>query len=310
MVVVAAACGISLIAAASRAQAATVAVDCTGDPGALTAGLSASQPGDQLLLKGRCVGSFVVQHDLTLRGLAGAVLDGGSNLGPVLRVAAGASVEADNLVITGGLGQDCIPFPFCPFNLPVAGIDNYGTLTLFHDTVTGMNHSLGHMSGIAAAAAIVNWAGAVMEVRNSSVVDNVSEADAVGPAEAVAGISNGGTMLIKNSDVRGNSATAWTDAVAGIWNSGALTISNSSVDGNTATGRGQTVVGGILNDGSGTLAITNGDVSGNSAVFDPTYAFLDKIAGGLYNASAVALQNTSVTGNSPTNCNFSSPACH
>lgn len=288
-----------------------VSVDCTQDTGALTKALGAVTAGDQLLIKGRCVGSFTLDRDLTLGGVAGAVLDGGdsSSLGPVLGVAPGVTVDVQHLQITGGTGQDCISFPVCPFNLPIAGIDNHGTLVLSHVVVSGMHHDLAHLSSIGADGAIENWAGAVLVMRNSSVIDNESEAVAVGPAAAYGAIANGGTMVVKNSEVIRNSATAWTDAVGGIWNTGVLVISNSTVGGNTAAGLGQIVVGGILNDSGGTLTVTNSDVDENTATFDATYPLLDQIAGGIYNAGSIVLQNSSVAGNSPNNCNFADSDC-
>jgi fibronectin-binding autotransporter adhesin len=127
-----------------------------------------------------------------------------------------------------------------------------------------------------------------LTLRNVSVDGNIASGDG---GTAVGGILNAGTLTLRNSAVNGNSGGAVT-AVGGIINHGTLRLKNSAVTRNTAsTGPGGLVVAGILSDG--TLTLRNSNVSRNSTTGD---AFL--ATGGILNGGTLTLRNSSVDGNS------------
>ena len=94
------------------------------------------------------------------------------------------------------------------------------------------------------------------------------------------GISNAGTLTLRNSTVSENTAGS---SGGGIFNQGIMTLTDSTVLGNTAG-----AAGGISNPG--TLTLTNSTVSGNIA---------DAMIGGdIENAGTLTLRNSTVSGNS------------
>jgi hypothetical protein len=128
-----------------------------------------------------------------------------------------------------------------------------------------------------------------LTLRNSSVNANTADGDG---GTGVGGILNGGTLTLWNSSVNGNSAGAET-AVGGILNTGTVALKNSEVSGNSAgAGMGGNAYAGILN--TGTLTLGNSSVDGNSTTGDQAHA-----VGGISSSSGkVSLRNSSVSGNS------------
>ena len=95
----------------------------------LQAAINDASSGDRLRVKGTCVGNFVINKDLTLRGAAGGnagVLDG-NDAGTTVVIDAGVTATLRRLTITGGL----ITTNFG------GGIKNDGTLTVRNSTITG-----------------------------------------------------------------------------------------------------------------------------------------------------------------------------
>jgi thrombospondin type 3 repeat protein len=101
--------------------------------------------------------------------------------------------------------------------------------------------------------AILNSGGTVV-VGNSTVTGNTANTSG-GGAQNI----NGGRLTIVGSTVSGNSANFHG---GGVGNVGILSLINSTVSGNSALITG----GGVLNSGSGTAVITNGTVFGNTAL--------------------------------------------
>jgi nitrous oxidase accessory protein NosD len=128
----------------------------------------------------------------------------------------------------------------------------------------------------------ISWYQGVVTITNTHVTNN---------AGTGIGKFGGGSAIIENSVVSGNSATSG----AGIWNSiggdGGMTISNSLVTNNTATFFG----GGIFNRGH--LTITDSTISNNAAGTN---------GGGIYNLQfhgvPINLTNVTFSGNSPDDC--------
>jgi autotransporter-associated beta strand protein len=141
-------------------------------------------------------------------------------------------------------------------------------------TITGPGASTLTVSG--------NNASRVFSI-NSGVTASISGLTiANGKVGKGAGILNGGTLILQNSTLSGNSATA--SGGGGIYNSGTLTLQNSTLSGNSAPGPG----GGIDNY-KGTLSLQNCTLWGNTAgVF----------GGGIENdQGAATVLNTSLAGN-------------
>jgi nitrous oxidase accessory protein NosD len=122
--------GAVLAAGASTGLAATeIVVDC-GSGADLQAAINAA-PKDAILdISGRCVGSFTVAKNLTLKGVSAAVLDAGSSSSgpttdPALTISSG-TVKVKTLTITGANTSSF---------LSDGGLVNFGTATLVRTTV-------------------------------------------------------------------------------------------------------------------------------------------------------------------------------
>lgn len=108
------------------------------------------------------------------------------------------------------------------------------------------------------------------------------------------GISNFGTLTLRNSVVSGNHSSLKGGGIAN--NSGNLTISNSTVSDNTAERNG----GGISSESSvAALIVNNSTVSGNTAngVSSITDGSANGDGGGIYNGGALNVTNSTITGN-------------
>ena len=281
-------CALVLLGArVAPARAATIAVDCSTDSGALAAALASASDGDTLTISGTCGGTFEISHNLTLQGSGGATLDGQKASTVVVQIDAGMTVYMTGLSITGGFlsgGGSC----------PGGGIANHGTLTLSNVTLSGNQSDYG----------VCNDVGAMLTASNSTISSN-------GSGFGGGGVLNNGTMILSSSLITGNSGYNGGDG-GGILNTGTLTITNSTVSGNsggegggistlgTLTINNSTVSGntGSLSGGGifnrGPLTLTNSTVSGNAA------AGLGSAGGGIYShiGGIVTLTNSTVSGNS------------
>jgi hypothetical protein len=111
------------------------------------------------------------------------------------------------------------------------------------------------------------------------VLDN---ALVTGNTGAVGGIDNTGVLTVTNSMVMGNTTAI---GVAGISNEGRLTILTSTISGNSSTG--PAAAGGVWNN-KGTLKVANSTFSGNSG----------SVGGGLFNDGGLAaFANSTIAGN-------------
>lgn len=182
-------------AAAPQPKPVTMTVDCDRGP-TLQPLIAALPAGSVLTIKGRCIGTVVIDKDLTLAGGNGAVLDGNGN-GPVLTVLAGAYVVVDNLVITGGAANAATA---------VGGIANAGHLTLIRSRVNG-NTAIGSALAIGGINS-VPAATAVLKMDRTEVNDNLAQVviPGAGPALSTGGIRTEGAVTLDRSEVRRNRA--------------------------------------------------------------------------------------------------------
>ncbi|HSD01277.1 MAG TPA: right-handed parallel beta-helix repeat-containing protein [Gaiellales bacterium] len=222
----------AFVAGASSSFAATeTTVDC-GAGADLQAAINAAPKGAILDISGRCVGSFTVGRNLTLKGVSNAVLDGGGSRtvtsGTTLTITAG-KVRLSKLLVTGG-------FP----DSGVGGVLNAGSLTLTHVTVSGNEGDFG---------GIVNHG--TLTVLRSVVTKNLG---------GVGGIWNLGTATVGHTTISSNGENG---IVNGEWFSGSpagtLTVTDSTVNNNGAT------FGGGIDNESGSAAVVRSTIANNFA---------------------------------------------
>jgi nitrous oxidase accessory protein NosD len=235
----------------------------------LQAANDAATAGDTLTIKGRCVGTTVIDRNLTLLGepspgYSAPTLDGNGG-GSVVDVT-GSAVAMSGLTITNGVHSGVLIGSAPPRS---------ASLVLQDCTVTG---NTGESGG-----GILSDGGTV--VLTASIVSNNSATDTGG------GIwINGGLTLRDGSRISGNTAAEG----GGIFNSlgGAVTLNDvSTISSNSATfGAG----GGIYNNRGRVTLNDSSSVTGN---------FASASGGGIYNnlgLGTVTLNgNSSVTNNTP-----------
>lgn len=214
-------------------------------------------------------------------GQAGVfALGGGVEIPPNARTTGahsggGATVLISDSVITGNRvapthavpqGPPCPGGP-CPFALAAGGgIDNWGTLTLKHTTVS--NNRVGSASGLSMVASDANG-GAIM--------------------------NHQGVLRISDSTIRGNQARAtapngrFADSGAILVERGALRMRNSSVENNSATLAASwpssvdlLAIAGGIHIGKGSATIRGTTISGNSVSMTNTVGNATAFSGGLH----------------------------
>jgi hypothetical protein len=274
-----------VIAWAAPASAGGVLVDCRrGDD--LQAAIDAALPGDTLVASGTCVGNFLIDKDLTIRGRA--TLDGDDS-GTVVTVEPDARVVLEELVVTGGAGSG---------NPAVGGIHNFGDLTLVESSVTGnsavadgpgfqiatggihggtfgpddtkltlietdvsMNTADATSPQASLAIGAITTAG-VLNVREGKIYGNVSNANASGGAFAGAGTTlgePGSAITLKETKIYANESTGVssgrTAVIGGLTTNGNAFADNLTVRDNTARAEGAFLV-----TATGGVAVNNGDL--------------------------------------------------
>ena len=124
------------------------------------------------------------------------------------------------------------------------------------------------------------------EISNSLITNNEITVASAGNSltnQDGSGISNYGTLLLKDSTISNNKAAR--DG-GGIFNAGTATINNTTISGNIANQHG----GGIYNGDvyNRNITINNTTISGNSA---------NGIGGGIFNRAVAYLNNSTITNN-------------
>ncbi len=234
-------------------------------------------------------------------GQAGELaLGGGVEIPPNARMTGGATVLISDSVITGNRvapthavstgprGPKCPSGP-CLFALAAGGgIDNWGTLTLKHTTIS--NNRVGSASGLSTVASDANG-GAIMNNQGALTVSDTTirgnQASATAPngrfADSGAIFVEGGSLRVRDSVVKQNSAklaASWPSsvdlgAIAGgihIGNMASATIRGTTISGNSVSmtntvGNATAFSGGLHTDVDLHL---RGDVIANNRVISRT----------------------------------------
>lgn len=273
-----------LFADAIPAGAATTNVNCPTDN--LQTKITAAGAGDTLVISGTCVGNFIVNNKLTLSGMPGATLDGGS-VATTLTTNA-TKVKVTGLLITGGVDST--------MSFGGGGILNFGTLSISHSTVSGNSAPLSGGAG----GGIANTGTGILTISSSTLSGNSANS-------AGGGIINEGTLTISGSTLDGNSAQSG----GGIYNDGVLSMSTSTMSTNDASLFG----GGIFNilgnatvltsTFAGNIAGSNGGAIDNRSTFTLSTSTLNKnkapLGGAISNVGGgvtLTLTSSTVSGNS------------
>jgi hypothetical protein len=266
---------LAVSALATPALAVTINVNCSTQN--LQTKINAAPPGSTLLIKGTCIGNFLVNKNLTLKGNPSATLDGNDS-GTTLSAPDTHTVHLIALTVTGGSA------------VVGAGILRAGVghqlLTLDHVTVKS-NVASGTSS---AQGGGIATQGGPLTLTDSAVIQNRAFASSSsGAATAVGGgiLANGSLTLVR-STLSSNRAVAVSSvdnatAVGGgvIGSSGAanLVLKSSHVDGNHATATTSTaaasksataIAGGIDWSSTGDLVVQSSTMSGNIATSSST----------------------------------------
>ena len=245
------------------ARAAVSTVSCapfgTDD---LQAKIDAAPPGDTLLIRGTCSGSFAAGINVTLQGaMPGATLSGGGSA-DVLSVV-GTTVTVRNLTLTGGFGA--------------AGAAMF---IVQGASVTVIDSDLrGNTARVAGGGIYVD--SSTLHVVDSTVDGNTATYKGGGIAAFFATVTVTGSRVVGNStfDTGGDGAGAGLELY-----STDATVTGSAVSGNTAGSSG----GGINTEDGAVVTLTGSTVSGNTA----------PVCGGIENAGqSMTLEGSSVDHN-------------
>jgi len=218
-------------------------------------------------------------------------MGGGVEIPPNAAFTGGATVTISNSEITGNRAAPThtvpsgLPFPCgqCPFALAAGGgIDNWGTLTLTHTTVS--NNRVGSASGLSTLASDAEGAGIMnhlnaLTIDDSRVSDNRASATAPNGRFADSGgiFVERGPLSMNDSRVTGNSATL------------AASLPNS-VD--------LLAIAGGMHIGSGASATINKTTfSENSVSMTNTVGNSFAVSGGLHTDLDVKVTNAVITNN-------------
>lgn len=273
--------------------ATTHVVDC-GSGADLQAAIGAAVSGDTLVIKGTCVGTFVIDKDLTLQGgLPGAGLDA-HGAGTVLTIpqgagrTVGATVRVSGLTIVGG---------------NPAGIENWGHLTLEKSTVSGNTGvaivhegDFGGTEILLSATVSGNTGDGIsgdwgrLTLRYSTVSGNTGDGivgfDVVIDLYRSTVTRNGGSGIVARvqTSVALDHSTVSLNTGRGITNeNGSVLVTDSAVSRNTG--------GGVYNGILGFLTVRHSTISGNTADF----------GAGIYIATNVdkyvVVEDSTITGN-------------
>jgi hypothetical protein len=293
--------------------AATLTVTTTADSGAgsLRSAIAAAGAGDTIdfAVAGPAIiltsGELVINQDLTIQGPgAGNLAISGNHGSRVFNL--NGTVTISDLTIKDGEAPDCCPSPLqYGHNYLGGGILSSGVLTLNRCVVTG--NSAGNRIDVTGA----NW-GAGGGVSASTLYLNDCSISYNTATGWVAGTSSGGgvqvtTLYATRSTFNNNRAFATDGATGGgiFFSSGLITdctISGNAANADMAGTDGFGSGGGIATFPAATgttLTIINTTISGNSATSDPLGYLGPAKGGGLSIGSSTAIQNSTITGNSP-----------
>jgi Right handed beta helix region len=300
-------------------RATSIQVDC-GAGADLQAAIDAAAVSATLLVRGTCVGNFVIEKSLTLEGPASRATLDGDGTGTTLRIDSG-TVRLVRLIVTGGHGDG-------------GGIANSGTLTLRRTIVRGntvvgiecsdcgggilswgpltllysrvIRNRADHGGGIFSLArltidhSVVGWnvgsSGGAAGIQASGGPVSITHSKVIANRRGLDAVSVGGGGTIAHSRLARNRV-----AVALINGDETMrvthtTISRTNGDGIFSTGR-LTIIASTINDNRGS-AVRNGGwgtirrstISGNTS----------DLGAGIVNQGTLSIVSTTVVGNTAT----------
>ncbi len=239
---------------------------------------------------GSASGDLDIIQSLTIvaAGSASTLVDA-AGLDRVFHVFPGATVEIDDLTITGGAVAD-----------DGGGIFNAGTLTV--DRVVIEDNVAGGSSGFGGGGGVIN--AGTMTLRNSTISNNAT-------AQNAGGVGNLGTMTIDGCTVSGNHAAVAVIAIGGGGGIGnadlnggpaILTITNSTVSGNTSAIDGGGLINVSLYSQATTVALNNVTITANLADSDSSGdgeggGISNGASGGTFIPGVLNVQNSIIAGN-------------
>ncbi|MEV7446251.1 hypothetical protein AB0O22_34775 [Streptomyces sp. NPDC091204] len=223
-----------------------------------------------------------VKHNTAFDDGGGIYTDGNGTLSVT------GTAITDNRVTTGGLGRGLGGGVYIGFG---------GTQTFRNSTIEG---------NVVTVQAADDGGGGILMFGGALTLDNtkVKGNKLIGEGGHGAGISAlGGTLnLLNASDVTGNLAAGRYSLGGGIYtaalfNTPVVTVNGSAIDRNKVSGTGSRGAG-IYNAG-GTYELTDASVQFNVAPDAPA-------PGGIWTSTAItSVTNTTIAGNTPTNCLYS-----
>lgn len=213
--------------------------------------------GDQIFLAGEIIDGFTFAQDVTLTGVANAVING--NGARIVNVVNGVTATINNLTLKNGGG-----------NQDGGLVNNQGTL-IFNNVLLTQSVIVGASGG-----AIYN--AGVLTLNDSEVSNN--------KAQYGGGIENQGLLFVSNSTIAGNQATVDGGGIDNFM-SGTLHLNRVVVSGNVASGGG----GGIYNE-TGILTsrvwLTDTAVVSNTA---------QNVSAGIFSRGNLTLLNVTLSSN-------------
>ena len=213
---------------------------------------------------------------------AGVTVSGGGN-SRVFQVDANVTASISGLTITGGkttgrgggLYNDGgkVTLTNCTISGNSAGdgggLDNLGTITLTNVTLSGNSASS---------------SGGGLYSKGTATLTNCTVSGNFAAAKGGGVVGYGGSMMLTNCTLFGNSVGQSPGFGGGLWDNGTTTLTNCTISGNSAAGSG----GGVITLSDDTTTLTNSTVSGNTAAGN---------GGGVVNYGSTTLGNTIVAGN-------------
>ena len=295
---------LAVLAFATTAQAATITVNTTGDPGptgttSLRQAVAAANPGDTVSVPAGhytlALGQITVPQPITIAGAgAGSTIIDGNNASRIFDVTElPGTATIEGLTLTRGKVN------VTTSNQGGGAVFNQGnTVALPSDTFTDNSVTGGGASG-QGGGAVFNGANTVT-ISGSSFQGNNVTLGGTGSTTGLGGgavLDHGAGITISGSSFTGNGATltgVTSDDGGGAYHEagGGLTATNTSFSNNKLTIYGGTITdggGGIYDDGGG-VTLTAGTLTGNSATLTSVTGFS---GGGAYYENGVGLKANS-----------------
>ncbi|MFL5797772.1 MAG: choice-of-anchor Q domain-containing protein [Actinomycetota bacterium] len=263
--------------------------------GNLQAKIQTAPAGGTILVKGTCVGNFlIVGKGLTIKGNPTATLDGGDLFRPLGINSPGKVVHLVGLTVTGGVAQ---------FGAGI--LDQAGGLTL--DWVTVRDNLATSSSAPATGGGILS--GGNLTLTDSTVSGNRARTtDSGGEADGGGIAVVNGDLTVTNSTIAGNRATAALSTGSAIARgggfyveSGHFTLHGARVSGNRVTAsqgvHADAQGGGGSNETAVVDSVVGSIVTGNAATAESGGGFAGAAGSGLSGFDTLHVTGSTISGN-------------